>query len=77
MMEVLIVIICGTLIATAWLLISKFRSTRDPGFLWLGLGLIIWPLLSGVLAYGERILVERITAGESLQLFPFSMVSQG
>lgn len=27
-------------------LIRKYRSTRDVGFLWLGLAVVVWPLVS-------------------------------
>jgi hypothetical protein len=44
-------------LALAVVLIRKYLRTRDVGFVWLGLAVVIWPLLSGSLG---RTLVDGI-----------------
>ena len=40
--------------AIAWALVSKYRRTRDPGLLWLGVALVIWPIVSFMLDCREQ-----------------------
>jgi len=77
MIEVLVVLNFLAVIGIAWILLRKYRSVGDPGLLWLGGALVLWPLVSGVLQYGERLLMDRLAAGEPLGVYPFSIVTQG
>lgn len=38
------VVLAGLAVATAYLLVGKYRRARDAGLLWLGVLLVIWPL---------------------------------
>ena len=58
-------------------MVIKYRNTRDRGFIWLGLALVIWPLVAYCLEAGERVLINRLSEGQTVSLYPFSLVSQG
>lgn len=77
MLEVLTVLHCLVVIGIAWVLRRRWRSTRDPGLLWLGVALVLWPLASGVLGFGERLLMDRLVAGKPVGIHPFGLVAQG
>lgn len=64
-------------VAMIWAFVSKYRSTRDPGLLWLGAALLIWPLIAAALAYGEHVFSDRLVSGEPVGIFPFSLVERG
>ncbi len=57
-------------------LVVKYRRTGDTGFLWLGLALVVWPLLGFLEAPLVRVMVDRTLAGEPV-VFPFSLVAAG
>ncbi|MBT4814299.1 MAG: hypothetical protein HON70_01295, partial [Lentisphaerae bacterium] len=77
MTGVLIVLNCLVVIGIAGILLTKYRSLRDPGLLWLGVALVLWPLVSWVLGSGERLLMDRLAAGKSVGIYPFCLVAQG
>jgi|SRR5262249_52628659 len=54
-------------------LVQKYRFTRDPGFLWLGLPLVALLLLN----YPLSNLVDRVARGEQVGFFPFTLVERG
>ena len=58
-------------------LVHKYRRTRDQGFLWLGVPLVIWPLLSVPLGDWLRFAMDRLSSGERVGIFPFTLVEQG
>ena len=62
--------------AIAWALISKYRSTRDPGLLWLGVALVIWPIVSWALSYGDKVMLDRLSSGKPVGISPFSLVQR-
>jgi hypothetical protein len=45
-------------IAIVFVIIRKFIRTRDVGFVWLGLAVVVWPLLERMMDQGTRILVD-------------------
>ena len=49
---------------------------RDVGFVWLGVAGVVWLLLSAVLAFAQRFLMDRATRHEAV-VFPFSLIRQG
>ena len=63
--------------AVAALLVWKYRVTRDPGFLWLGLPLVLLPLVALPLALWLQAGVDRLILGEQVNIFPFTLVEQG
>jgi hypothetical protein len=77
LIPVLIALNCFAWIVIAWILLAKYRSVRDSGLLWLAGALVLWPLISNLARYGERILMDRLVAGESVGIYPFSLVAQG
>ncbi len=77
MLEVMTVLYFAVLIAIAWALVAKYRQRHDPGFLWFGGALVIWPLIRTFLVYGEKVMLERVANGQPTGVFPFSLVEQG
>ena len=64
-------------LALAIVLARKYLRTRDIGFLWLGAAVVIWPLVSRLLARGEHDLIDRILRRQSVGFYPFSLVERG
>ena len=62
--------------AVAVLLVWKYRGTRDAGFLWLGLPLVLLPLVALPLALWLQAGVDRLALGQG-STFPFTLVAQG
>jgi hypothetical protein len=58
-------------------LILKYLRTRDVGFVWLGVAVVIWPIVSNLLNRGERIGIDRVTSGRSVGIFPFTLIERG
>jgi hypothetical protein len=61
----------------AIVLVRKYLRTRDVGFVWLGLAVVIWPLVSRLLELGERSLIDRIGHHRVVGFYPFSLVEDG
>jgi hypothetical protein len=60
--------------ALAVALIRKYVRTRDAGFIWLGMAVVIWPLVA---RYGGRVLVDRLVNKQPIGFYPFTLVEQG
>jgi hypothetical protein len=76
-LDVLSVLCLLAMLAIAMTAGVKYRRTRDIGFLWLGLALVVWPLAEGLLVSWQRPAFERLVSGESVGYFPFSLVKAG
>jgi len=63
--------------AVAMRLIWKYRGTRDAGFLWLGLPLVLLPLVALPLALWLQAGIDRLVLGQQVSIFPFTLVEQG
>jgi hypothetical protein len=63
--------------AVAVLLVWKYRRSRDPGFLWLGLPLVLLPFVALPLALWLQAGVDRLELGQQVSIFPFTLVEQG
>ena len=63
--------------AVAVLLIWKFRATRDAGFLWLGLPLVVLPFVALPITLWRHAVVDRLALGLQDNPFPFTLVEQG
>lgn len=77
MLEVMMVLYYAVVIAIAWVLVAKYRQTRDHGLFWFGGALVIWPLIRTFLVYGEKLMLNRVANGQPTGVFPFSLVEQG
>jgi hypothetical protein len=64
-------------VALALALVAKYARTRDAGFLWLGVAVILWPLAAYWLDRGEGVLLNRVVHGERIAFYPFSQVASG
>jgi len=64
-------------LAIAVVLVRKYLRTRDVGLVWLGVAVVIWPLVSRLLEHGESVLIDRLVKGQSVGYFPFSLVERG
>jgi hypothetical protein len=66
----------GLYVGIAWNVVTKYRQTRNVGFLLLGAGVLLWPLLGQILwATFGRTLIERGSGAPGV--FPFSGVTGG
>jgi hypothetical protein len=61
-------------LAIAVILIREYVRTRDVGFVWLGMAVVIWPLLTRLL---ERTFISRVVSHQSVGFYPFSLVERG
>ncbi len=64
-------------VAIAAVLIRKYLLTRDVGFVWLGVAVVVWPIVSGFLSYGRGVLIDRLSDGKSVGFYPFTLVEHG
>lgn len=64
-------------LAIAAVLVRKYKRTQDVGLLWLGLAIGIWPLVSRLLAFGERPLIDKVVRHQPVGFYPFSLVEAG
>jgi len=64
-------------VAVAVALVCKYRESRQSGFLWLVVSLVLFPLLSLPIAHWIKGAVDRLSAGEPNAVFPFSLVESG
>ena len=64
-------------LAIAAVLVRKDLRTRDVGFVWLGVAVVIWPVVSRLLEYGERVVIDRLVRGKEVGFYPFTLVERG
>lgn len=65
-------------LAIAVLLIRKYLRTRDVAFIWLGVAVLVWPVVSRLLLDPlAHLAIDRLTHGEAIGLFPFTLVEHG
>jgi hypothetical protein len=64
-------------LVVAVVLVRKYVRTRDVGFVWLGIAVIVWPLVTPLLDAGERVFIDRLTRHQFVSFYPFSMVARG
>ena len=58
-------------LAIAVILVQKYRRTKDVGFIWLGLAVVIWPLVSGVFAVAvQQPLLDRVAHHQAVDFTP-------
>jgi hypothetical protein len=63
-------------LAIAAVLVRKYSRTGDVGFAWLALAVGIWPLVTRLLTFGERPLIDRAVRHEPV-FYPFSLIEDG
>jgi hypothetical protein len=64
-------------LAIAVVLTRKYLLTRDVGFVWLGVAVFVWPLVSRLLQHREFVLIDRVVSGKSVGFYPFNLVASG
>ena len=76
--HLIVTILAGFIIvlhlAIATVLVRRYLRTREIGFVWLGVAVVLWPLVTQLLNVGERLLVDRMAKGHVVGFFPFSLV---
>ncbi len=77
MIDALAVITSVLYCAVAVLLVWKYRATRDAGFIWLGLPLVLLPFVALPIALWLQDGVDRLALGQQVNAFPFTLVEQG
>jgi hypothetical protein len=63
-------------IAIAAILVRQYLRTRDIGWIWLGVAVVIWPVVSRLLATGEKVFIDRIARHEPV-FHPSTLVAHG
>jgi hypothetical protein len=58
-------------------LFQKYRSTKDRGFIWLGVPLVISPLLGVPLTHLLKLAIDRLSSGGHVGFYPFTLVERG
>jgi hypothetical protein len=76
LLAVLLVLVLALYAAVGTVLARRYLRGRDVGFVWLGLAGVVWPLLSALLAFGQRFFIARVLRREAV-VFPFSLVERG
>jgi len=61
----------------AVVLLMQYRRTRDPGFIWLAIPLLIGPLFGTALHYWNQHVIDRLMSGTPVDLYPYSLVAEG
>jgi hypothetical protein len=77
MITAMSVVGCALYLAIVAALIQKYRTTRDREFIWLSLPLAIGPLLGLPLSHLLKLAVDRLSSGECVGFYPFTLVEQG
>jgi hypothetical protein len=58
-------------------IVKNYRYTHNRGFLILGGGVVVWPLVGDLLRMGMLTVIRQIRNGQHISYFPFSLVSSG
>lgn len=61
----------------AVVLVRKYLRTRDVGFVWLGVAVVVWPLVTRLLSAGEHVFIDRLGRHQFVGFYPFSLVARG
>jgi hypothetical protein len=73
------VLLCLTLVvylAIAVVAVRKYIRTRDRGFVWLVIAVVLWPLINNVInKYENSVLTRVFRGGHAPTFFPFSLSS--
>ena len=68
-------------LALAIAFLYKYRQTRDPGLLWLGVPLVVLPavgMIFGIpISHWMGSMVDKLSSGQPIGSFPFSLVESG
>ncbi len=64
-------------LAIAIVLVRKYIRTRDVGLIWLGVALVLWPVLSSLLDRAQGALLARLVTHRPIGFYPFSLVESG
>jgi hypothetical protein len=76
MIPAVVVVQIALYLGIAWVVLKGYRRTRNVGFLVLGCGVLIWPLVSALLGMGTRLMIDRVLRGETVTVWPFSLLAQ-
>ena len=75
-MFALAIIIVILHLAIGFVLMRKYSQTRDLGFIWLGIAVVAWPLMSRLIAVGVSLSIDRVIHHQSVW-FPFNLIESG
>ena len=64
-------------VAIAAILVRQYLRTRDVGFVWLGVAVVIWPGVSRLLEGGEKVFIDRLIRRQSVGFYPFGLIASG
>ena len=64
-------------VGIAWVIFKDYRHTHNVGFLILGCGMLLWPLVGGLWNMEMRVVLDRIANGNDTDFFPFTVIKTG
>ena len=64
-------------VGIAWVIFKDYRHTHNVGFLILGCGMLLWPLVGNLWNLEMRVLLDRIAKGNDAGFFPLSLIKTG
>jgi hypothetical protein len=64
-------------LAITVILVRQYLRTRDVGFVWLGVAVVLWPVISRLLKSGEMVFLDRVIRHQSVGFYPFTLVARG
>ena len=76
MIPVMAVLAFVLYVGIAWVIFKVYRHTHNVGFLILGCGLLLWPLVGNLWNLEMRVLLDRIAKGNDAGFFPLSLIEQ-
>lgn len=79
-MELVTILIVSALllhVAIAVVLVRRYLRTRDAGLIWLGIAVVVWPLVSRMLQLASRPFIDRLVHHEWIGFYPFKLVATG
>lgn len=63
--------------AIAVILVRKYMRTHDAGFIWLGVAVVVWPLVTRLLTRLQSFYIDRLIKHQFVGFYPFSLVESG
>jgi hypothetical protein len=64
-------------VAVLGVLVRKYIRTRDVGFLWLGVAVILWPGVRGILDIVKQSTISLLLSGQPAKWYPANLVHRG
>jgi hypothetical protein len=64
-------------LAIGAILVRQHLRTRDVGFVWLGVAVVVWPVVSRLLEVGQKVFIDRLISHQPAAFYPFTLIASG